>query len=101
MFFSVKRPMKIAGKTYIPCICYPVSKFMELTVDKLVAEGKASKYNEMVFFQNGKVIPTEKEIKEREKAERKARKEAEKKAKETEMGTETVTETIVDETEGF
>ena len=84
MFFSVKKPMKIAGKIYIPCICYPVSRFMELTVDKLVADGKATKYDEMVFFQNGKVIPTEKELKAKEKAEK-----AEKKAK------------IVDETEGF
>ena len=103
MFFSVKRPMKIAGKTYIPCICYTVSKFMELTVDKLVREGKAEKYNEMVFFQNGKVIPSEKEIKAREKAERKARKEADKKAKESKEIdiNETETETLIDETEGF
>ena len=41
MFFSVKKPMKIAGKTYIPCICYPVSRFLEMTIDKLEAEGKA------------------------------------------------------------
>lgn len=82
MFFSVKKPMKIAGKTYIPCICYPLSRFLEMTIDKLEAEGKAVKYEERVFFQNGKVIPTEKEIKEKEKAERKARKEADKKAKE-------------------
>ena len=89
MFFSVKKPMKIAGKTYLPCICYPVSRFMELTVDKLVSDGKATKYAEMVFFQNGKVIPTEKELKAKEKAEKKAKEKAEKKAK------------IVDETEGF
>ena len=89
MFFSVKKPMKIAGKTYLPCICYPVSRFMELTVDKLTADGKATKYDEMIFFQNGKVIPTEKELKAKEKAEKKAKEKAEKKAK------------IVDETEGF
>ena len=89
MFFSVKKSTKIAGKTYLPCICYPVSRFMELTVDKLVADGKATKYDEMVFFQNGKVIPTEKELKAKEKAEKKAKEKAEKKAK------------IVDETEGF
>lgn len=86
MFFSVKKPMKIAGKTYIPCICYPLSRFLEMTIDKLEAEGKAVKYEERVFFQNGKVIPTEKEIKAKEKAkekaERKAKKEADKKAKE-------------------
>ena len=39
MFFSVKRAMKIAGKTYIPCVCYPVTKFLERTVQKLSEEG--------------------------------------------------------------
>ena len=56
MFFSVKRSMKIAGKTYIPCVCYPVTKFLERTVQKLSEEGKAVIYSERVFFQNGKVI---------------------------------------------
>ena len=41
MFFSVKREIKIAGKTYIPCVCYPVTKFLERTVQKLSEEGKA------------------------------------------------------------
>lgn len=56
MFFSVKRALKIAGKTYIPCICYPVTKFLERTVNKLSDEGKAVIYEDRVFFQNGKVI---------------------------------------------
>lgn len=56
MFFSVKAPIKIAGKVFQPCICYEVTKVIELNVEKLVAEGKAVKYEERVFFQNGKVI---------------------------------------------
>lgn len=77
MFFSVKVPMKIAGKTYIPCVCYPVSDFIKLNVDKLVAEGKAVLYSERVFFQNGKALKTKSEL----IAEEKAVKEAERKAK--------------------
>lgn len=93
MFFSVKKEMKIGGKVYLPCICYPVSRFMECTVDKLVEENKAEKYEEYVYFQNGKRLPTEKERKEKSKAEKKARKEFLKKEK-------TLSETI-DETIGF
>lgn len=63
MFFSVKTPLKIAGKTYIPCVCYSLPRFLELTVNKLVSEGKAVIYNEFVYFQNGKVIEKTKEIK--------------------------------------
>lgn len=59
MFFSVKEPLKIVGKTYIPCICYPLPKFLELTVNELVNKGKAVVYDEYVYFQNGKVINKE------------------------------------------
>ena len=38
MFFSVKYPVKLAGKTYIPCICYLLPRFLEMTVEKLVKE---------------------------------------------------------------
>lgn len=85
MFFSVKTPMKIAGKVYLPCICYPLSRFLEHTVDYLVKKDKAVKYDEMVFFQNGKVLPTQKELKAKEKEEKKTKKEAEKKAKNIEV----------------
>lgn len=56
MFFSVKEPLKIAGKVYTPCVCYPLPRFLEFTVEKLEKEGKATTYGEMVFFQNGKLV---------------------------------------------
>lgn len=93
MFFTVKKGIKIAGKVYMPCICYLVTKFLEKTLVKLSNEGKVTFYSEMVFFQNGKIIKTEnmlrEEKKEAKKAERKAKKEAKKET------------TVIDETEGF
>ena len=56
MFFSVKRPMKILGKTYVPCVCYEVTKVLEATVNKLVTEEKAVTYGTEVGFMNGKVL---------------------------------------------
>ena len=56
MFFSVKQPLRIAGKDYIPCVCYPLPRFLEYTVSELEKEGKVKTYNKMVFFQNGKLI---------------------------------------------
>ena len=56
MFFSVKQPLKIAGKEYIPCVCYPLPKFLEYTVNFLKKEGKVEIYDKMVFFQNGKLV---------------------------------------------
>ncbi len=79
MFFSVKTALKIAGKVYIPCVCYPLPEVLAPTIDKLVGENKAVKYEEHVFFQNGAVIKTEKmlkeEKKEAKKVERKTKKE--------------------------
>lgn len=78
MFFSVKESLKIAGKVYIPCVCYPLPRFLELTVNDLVNKNKAVVYDEYVYFQNGKVIKTEKmlraEKKEAKKTEKKTRK---------------------------
>lgn len=88
MFFSVKEPLKIAGKTYIPCVCYPLPKFLELTVNDLVNKGKAVVYDEYVYFQNGKVIKTEKML----KAEKKEAKKAEKKIKKVEARLEPLDE---------
>ena len=48
--------MKIAGKTYTPCVCYPVPEMLIPTVEKLVKEGKVYTFEERVFFQNGKII---------------------------------------------
>ena len=100
MFFSVKRSMKIAGKTYIPCVCYPATKFLERTVQKLSEEGKAVLYSERVFFQNGKVIkkPVVKKTLTTSKPKKdKKEKKVENKTKET----ETVPLEAVDESEGF
>ena len=94
MFFSVKEPIKIAGKTYIPCVCYPLPKFLELTVNDLVNKGKAVIYAERVFFQNGKVI--EKETKKAKKIVKKVVKTStEKEAEEAGLPTE------LNESEGF
>lgn len=86
MFFSVKYPVKLAGKTYIPCICYPLPRFLEMTVEKLVKEEKAVIHDEMVFFQNGKVIKTEKMIKAEQKEIKKANKKKATVKKEDEEG---------------
>lgn len=68
MFFSVKSPMKIAGKIYHPCICYPLPEELELTINKLVGEGKAYKFKEPVTFVNGVVfVKQPKEVKKEEK----------------------------------
>lgn len=56
MFFSVKSPVKIAGKVYTPCVCYALPDFLKLTVEKMVKEEKAYIYDHKVAFQNGKVI---------------------------------------------
>lgn len=56
MFFSVKYAIRIAGKVYMPCICYTLTRFLELTVKDLEKQGKATIYDKMVFFQNGKII---------------------------------------------
>ena len=58
MFFSVKYSIRIAGKVYMPCICYTLTRFLELTVKDLEKQGKATIYDKMVFFQNGKIIET-------------------------------------------
>lgn len=68
MFFSVKTPLKIAGKTYIPCVCYALPERLELTVEKLVGENKAVIYKEKVAFMNGRVIVKEVKAKETKKA---------------------------------
>ena len=68
MFFSVKQPIKMFGKKFIPCVCYTATKEMLATVEKLTAEGKATMYEEKVFFQNGKLLKSASERKADEKA---------------------------------
>lgn len=68
MFFSVRNTIKIAGKVYKPCICYEVTNTLALTVDKLVAEGKADVHKEYTYFCNGKVVEEKKEATEETKS---------------------------------
>lgn len=65
MFFSVKHSIRIGGKVYMPCICYNLTKVLELTVRDLEKQGKAIIHDKIVFFQNGKIVeekPTTEEI---------------------------------------
>lgn len=64
MFFSIKHSIRIAGKVYMPCICYNLTKFLELTVKDLEKQGKATIHDKMVFFQNGKIIEEKPVVKE-------------------------------------
>lgn len=70
MFFSVKHSIRIAGKVYMPCICYTLARFLELTVRDLEKQGKATIYDKMVFFQNGKIIEEKPVVKENLAAEK-------------------------------
>ena len=109
MFFSVKQPLRIAGKDYIPCVCYPLPRFLEYTVEHLQAEGKATIYDKMVFFQNGKLIeraetkeepdaPTETKPKKSRKTKAVPVANTEELAKEAEIAP---IEEVADDTEGF
>jgi hypothetical protein len=70
MFFSVKQPLKILGKTYVPCVCYPVIKILEATVEHLEKQGKVYVYKEPVSFMNGKVLEKKKAKAEKSKKEK-------------------------------
>lgn len=103
MYFSVRKSIKIANKTYIPCVCYQLPNVLVPTVEMLVHADKAYIYKEPVSFMNGKVLVKETKT----KAKKTARKEASKvkaenveepKAEENEV----ITEKEVDElTESF
>lgn len=103
MYFSVRKSIKIANKTYIPCVCYQLPNVLVPTVEMLVRADKAYIYKEPVSFMNGKVLVKETKT----KAKKTARKEASKvkaenveepKAEENEV----ITEKEVDElTESF
>ena len=70
MFFSVKAVTKIAGKVYIPCVCYSLPDVLKATIEKMVAEEKAYIYEHKVFFQNGKVLEKKEEPKNDETCEK-------------------------------
>lgn len=101
MYFSVKSSVKIAGKVYTPCICYPLSEFLTPTVNKMVEEGKAVIYKDKVFFQNGRVLV--KKSKEILTTEKKPSKKSKKEEKlEPEEFVEEVEKIVTpDESEGF
>lgn len=104
MFFSVKSPVKIAGKVYTPCICYALPDILLPTVDKMVSEGRAYKFENKVFFQNGKVIEKKEEklVADKPKKEKKTKKEVEVKSEvESEIASPEEIADNLDETEGF
>jgi hypothetical protein len=100
MFFSVKSPIKIAGKVYTPCICYALPEVLLPTVNKLVNEGKAYIYDHKVAFQNGKVLvkKVETEVKVEKKPSKKSKKEEKLEPEEFVKEDEVVN---TDESEGF
>ena len=73
MYFSVRKYIKIAGKTYTPCVCYDLPNELVATVEKLQSEGKATIYTEPVGFMNGKIL--KKEVKKVVKETKKVKKE--------------------------
>lgn len=76
MFFSVKHAVRIAGKVYIPCVCYDMTKALELTIKDLADKGKARIHDKMVFFQNGKILESKSVVKENLTAEKQSKKKA-------------------------
>lgn len=92
MFFSVKESIKIGGKKFIPCVCYEVTPYLQLTVDKLAKEGKVILHDERVFFCNGKIVEKKETIKKATvtKKEKKAKKEVVEEVKEDIPSTEEV-----------
>lgn len=107
MFFSVKHSIRIAGKVYMPCICYNLTKFLELTVKDLEKQGKAIIHDKMVFFQNGKIIEAKPVVKEnltteKPKKEKKTKTAPVKGVKDISVEAEIVPiEEVKDESEGF
>ena len=75
MFFSVKSPVKIAGKVYTPCVCYALTDYLKATIEKMAKEERAYIYDHKVAFQNGKVIQKKEEAKPVTKEKKKAKKE--------------------------
>ena len=106
MFFSVKKPIKIDRKAYIPCVCYPLPEALKYTVEHLKKEGKAEIYEDMVYFQSGKLIEKQTEDK-KPATEKKSRKEKKEKTVEVENVEELAEEAGIavpeesDESEGF
>ena len=101
MYFSVKMPVKIAKKTYVPCVCYEVTKEIESAVVKLAVNGTARLYDHEVFFVNGKVAEKKVETKTSKTSSKKVKVETEKEAVEVTVDVETEKEETEDSTESF
>ena len=103
MFFSVKHSIRIAGKVYMPCICYNLTRFLELTIKDLEKQGKATIHDKMVFFQNGKIIEEKPAVKEHLTAEKPKKEKKTKAVSVRKEETSDIEETaeVKDESEGF
>lgn len=55
-YFSVKKSVNIAGKTYMPCVCYPLTEYLKMTIEMLSRDGTAVIHDKKVAFQNGKML---------------------------------------------
>lgn len=90
MYFSVRKYIKIASKTYTPCVCYDLPNELVATVEKLQSEGKATIYTEPVGFMNGKILKKEvkKAVKETKKVKKEVKAEEPKKEEEVPLYTE-------------
>lgn len=90
MYFSVRKYIKIAGKTYTPCVCYDLPNELVATVEKLQSEGKATIYTEPVGFMNGKILKKEvkKAVKETKKVKKEVKVEEPKKEEDVPLYTE-------------
>ena len=93
MYFIVKRSLKIGGKLYKPCICYPMGERLFPTIKELKESGLADYFEHPVFFQNGKLLVKKEEpVVKREKRERNKKEKA---------VVEEVTASAEENTEGF
>ena len=101
MFFSVKVPMKIGGKTFRTCICYDLTENLRTTVEKLEKEGKAVIYTEQRFFCNGKLLEKKSVAKENLTTEVKTKKDKKTKKNEEAVKEAFTAEEITNEAEGF
>ena len=63
MYFSVKKPLKIAGKPYRNCICYECGRELEATIKDLESKGLAKIHLRKVYFCNGVELPDPRKVK--------------------------------------
>lgn len=94
MFFSVKIPVRIAGKVYMPCICYSLARNLETTIKSLEEKGKAVIHADAVFFQNGKIIEGKEAVKENLTTETETKTKKEKKHKKEEVASVSNSDTL-------